>query len=118
MRPDQRLDDVRDFRRSALARELEHVAFGDQPVAEIDPLDGEPLALRIDKPRAVGVDEIGRGAARRVATSEHERASAISRRKTKNRSFISGSQDRRRRRGAARSRRVPTGRLPSRKILN
>ena len=46
--------------RRALAHELEHVAFGDQPIAEIDPLDGEALALRIGQVRAVGMDEIRR----------------------------------------------------------
>ena len=70
VRADQRLDDARDFRRSARAHELEHVAFGDQPVAEIDPLDGEPLARRIDETGALGANEVGRcGDSRRV---EHE----------------------------------------------
>ena len=60
LRSDQRLDDAGDLRWRALAHELEHVAFGDQPIAEIDPLDGEALALRIGQVRAVGMDEIRR----------------------------------------------------------
>src|SRR5262249_23548884 len=56
---DQRLDDAEDFRWGAGAHEFEHVAFGDQPVAEIDPLDRKALAAGIDKTGAFDVNEVG-----------------------------------------------------------
>ena len=49
--------------------ELEHVAFGNQPIAEIDALDGELIAAAVDQPRAVGMDEIGVAAARGTVAS-------------------------------------------------
>ena len=69
---DQALRSLPRFPRARACGELEHVAFGHQPVAEIDPLDGEALALRIDKLRAVGMDEIRRGMARRCCDDERE----------------------------------------------
>ncbi len=50
----------RDLGRAARALELEHVAFGDQPIAEIDSLDGKSVAAAIDQARALGMDEVGR----------------------------------------------------------
>src|ERR1700761_6237080 len=41
-------------------RELEHIAFGDQPIAEIDAFHGESVAAAVDQSPAVGMDEIGR----------------------------------------------------------
>ena len=44
LRPDQSLDDAGDFSRRARTLELEHIAFGNQPVAEIDSLDVKAVA--------------------------------------------------------------------------
>jgi hypothetical protein len=59
-RPNQGLDDSCNLFRAACSLELEHVAFGNQPVAEIDPFDGEIVALAIDKARPLSVDEVNR----------------------------------------------------------
>jgi hypothetical protein len=47
--------------------ELEHVAFGDQPIAEIDPPDGEILTATVDQARPFGMNEIGGCGTRRPA---------------------------------------------------
>src|SRR5208282_460921 len=48
-------------------REPEHIAFRDQPVTEIDALDGKAVTVDVDKARPFGVDEIERrGQARRI----------------------------------------------------
>jgi hypothetical protein len=50
--------------------ELEHVAFGDQPIAEIDSANGKIVAVAIDEPCAVGMDEVGWRGAREIVTRE------------------------------------------------
>ena len=60
LRPDQSLDDAGDFSRRTRTLEFEHIAFGNQPVAEVDPLDVEAVAGAIDKAGSVGMDEIAR----------------------------------------------------------
>ncbi len=61
----QGLDDPGDLGRRAGVRELEHVAFGHQPVAEIDSLDGETVAAGVHETSAFRVNEVlrcgGRG---------------------------------------------------------
>jgi GntP family gluconate:H+ symporter len=56
----QGLDDPRDLRRSTGVRELEHIAFRDQPVTEIDSLDGKAVTMTIDQTRPLGANEFGR----------------------------------------------------------
>ena len=58
---DQGVEQLRDLRRAQRMFELEHVAFGHQPVAEIDALHRECLTAAIDQAFAVGMDEAGLG---------------------------------------------------------
>jgi hypothetical protein len=52
--------------------ELEHVTFGDQPVTEIDALDGKVVAAAIDKPPAIGMNEVRRRGDRRPGEERGE----------------------------------------------
>ena len=56
----QGLDDAGDLLWGAGLDELEHVAFGDQPVPEVDALDGKTISRGVDEVRPLGVDEITR----------------------------------------------------------
>ncbi len=56
----QGLDDPGDLCRGAGMRELEHVAFGDQPVPEVDALDGKTVAVLVGEMRPIGMDEVTR----------------------------------------------------------
>jgi hypothetical protein len=40
--------------------ELEHVALGDQPIAEVDAFDGETVAMAVDKARPFCTNEVHR----------------------------------------------------------
>ena len=71
LRTNQGLDHVPDLARRARPLEIEHVAFGHQPIAEVDTLDGKAGAVTVDQMGPVGMDEIaGRG--RRGPGPEHE----------------------------------------------
>ena len=47
--------------------ELEHVAFGNEPIPEVDALDVELVATAVDQARSVRMDEIARLGARETS---------------------------------------------------
>jgi len=67
---DQRFDDALYFPRRAGVRELEHIAFRNQPVSEIDSLDGKAVPARIDEVCPFGMDEARRCAGAGAACAD------------------------------------------------